>query len=256
MSDRGRELMKEYFSIESGSVKEHNENINKEFFGFKVKETMFNSRQLGLKVSANSIYGFLGAQVSGKFSLIEASMCVTSRGRELIIQASKFFEDKYDAVTVYGDTDSTMVYVPSLNNDPSKVWEMAEVMENHINGKDGRGEGIFPPPLYLEFEKAMRSLFMKKKKYAYMTYDRKGNIIKEKGSDKYELNVKGIILARRDNCQWLRDTYENCIRAIFDEKSIYDVYDIVSKAVIDCIELKYSDDNYENILSNTEQKLS
>ncbi len=253
LSDRGQELMKEYFSIENGPVKDHNENINKEFFGFKVKETMFNSRQLGLKVSANSIYGFLGAQVSGKFSLIEASMCVTSRGRELIIQASKFFEDKYGAVTVYGDTDSTMVYVPSLNNDPSKVWEMAEVMENHINGKDGRGEGIFPPPLYLEFEKAMRSLFMKKKKYAYMTYDRKGNIIKEKGSDNYELNVKGIILARRDNCQWLRDTYERCIRAIFDEKTIYDVYDIVNKAIVDCIELKYSDDNQENMKKITDQ---
>jgi len=252
LSNEGKELMKENFNVTSGLVKQYNDIIDKEFFGYKVKETMFNSRQLGLKVSANSIYGFLGAQVSGKFSLIEASMCVTSRGRELIIQASKFFEDKYGAVTVYGDTDSTMVYVPSLENDPSKVWEMAEVMENHINGKDGRGEGIFPPPLYLEFEKAMRSLFMKKKKYAYMTYDRKGNIIKEKGSDKYELNVKGIILARRDNCQWLRDTYENCMRSIFDEKTIYEVYDIIINSIVKCIELKFSDDNHENMKEITE----
>jgi len=247
LSEKGKELMKQFFEIDNGYVKDHDEIINKEFFSFKVKETMFNSRQLGLKVSANSIYGFLGAQVSGKFSLIEASMCVTSRGRELIIQSSKFFEDKYGAVTVYGDTDSTMVYVPSINNDPSKVWEMAEIMENHINGKDGRGEGIFPHPLYLEFEKAMRSLFMKKKKYAYMTYDRKGNIIKEKGSDKYELNVKGIILARRDNCLWLRETYENCIRAIFDEKTIYDVYNIIIDSIIECIELNYHDNNEQNL---------
>lgn len=253
LNDKGRDLMKEYFKVETGDVREYSQKINQEFFGYKVKETMFNSRQLGLKVSANSIYGFLGAQVTGKFSLIEGSMCVTSRGRELIIQASKFFEDKYDAITVYGDTDSTMVYVPSLENDPSKVWEMAEKMEDHINGKDGQGEGIFPAPLYLEFEKAMRSLFMKKKKYAYMTYDRKGNIIKEKGSDKYELNVKGIILARRDNCQWLRDVYENCMRAIFDEKSIYDVYDIVNKAIVACIELKYRDDNQENMKEITNQ---
>jgi DNA polymerase elongation subunit (family B) len=253
LNDKGRELMKSYFNVEIGNVKEYSERINQEFFSYKVKETMYNSRQLGLKVSANSIYGFLGAQVTGKFSLIEGSMCVTSRGRELIIQASKFFEDKYDAITVYGDTDSTMVYVPSLGNDPSKVWEMAEKMEDHINGKDGQGEGIFPPPLYLEFEKAMRSLFMKKKKYAYMTYDRKGNIIKEKGSDKYELNVKGIILARRDNCQWLRDTYEKCIRSIFDEKSIYEVYDIINKAIVDCVELKYHDDNQENMKEITNQ---
>lgn len=219
-------------------ISEHIDALEEAFFALKVKETMLNSRQLGLKVSANSLYGFLGAQVTGKFSLIEASMCVTSRGRELIIAASEFFEKHYGAVTVYGDTDSTMVYIPSLENDPSKVWEMAEVMENHINGNDGRGEGIFPKPLYLEFEKAMRALFMKKKKYAYMTYDRKGDIIKEPGTDKYELNVKGIILARRDNCEWLRETYEECIRAIFDEKSVQDVFEIIIKAIIYVVQLE------------------
>jgi len=93
---------------------------------------------------------------------------------------------------------------------------------------------------------------MKKKKYAYMTYDIKGNIIKEKGSDKYELNVKGIILARRDNCQWLRDTYENCMRSIFDEKTIYEVYDIIINSIVKCIELKFSDDNHENMKEITE----
>ena len=252
LTEDGKRLFKEIADVESGYVKDNIEKIDKEFFSYKVKESMFNSRQLGLKVSANSIFGFLGAQVSGKFSLIEASMCVTSRGRELIIQSSDFFEKHYGAVAVYGDTDSTMVYVPSLENDPSKVWEMAEKMENHINGKDGRGEGIFPAPLYLEFEKAMRALFMKKKKYAYMTYDRHGNIEKEKGSDKYELNVKGIILARRDNCKWLRDAYEDCIRAIFDEKSIYDVFDIIMKYIIQSVELKYDNDNQKNLKAITE----
>ena len=82
----------------------------------------------------------------------------TSRGRELITDASLFFEKHYNATTVYGDTDSTMVYVPELNNDPTKVWEMADVMEKKINGTkdvyDENGklvkkgeEGIFPPPL-------------------------------------------------------------------------------------------------------------
>jgi len=112
-------------------------------------------------------------------------------------------------------------------------------MENHINGKDGRDEGIFPYPLYLEFEKAMRGLFMKKKKYAYMTYDKLGNIIKEKNSDKFELNSKGIILARRDNCQWLRTAYDDCIRSIFDGKSIFEVYEQIIQNIIDVIELKF-----------------
>lgn len=240
LSDKGKELIKKITDIETGKLSDIKELVDKEFFSYKVRETMFNSRQLGLKVSANSIYGFLGAQVSGKFSLIEASMAVTSRGRELITEAALFFEKHYGAITVYGDTDSTMVNVPSLNDDPTKVWEMAEIMENHINGKDDRNEGIFPAPLYLEFEKAMRGLFMKKKKYAYMTYDSKGNIIKEKNSDKYELNSKGIILARRDNCQWLRTAYDNCIRSIFDAKTIFQVYEEIIQNIIDVIELKFN----------------
>ena len=97
------------------------------------------------------------------------------------------------------NTDSTMVYVPEINNDPTKVWEMADIMEKKINGtKDvydengklvKKGEkGIFPPPLNLEFEKAMRALFMKKKHYAYMEYDKDGSIIKEKKDTKGKEN--------------------------------------------------------------------
>ena len=80
---------------------------------------------------------------------------------------------------------------------------------------------------------------MKKKKYAYMTYDKHGDIIKEKNSDSYELNSKGIILARRDNCQWLRTAYDNCIRSIFDAKSIFEVYEQIIQNIIDVIELKF-----------------
>lgn len=232
-------------------VSNYHEKINKEFFSMKVNSVILDSRQLGLKVSANSMYGFLGAQVKGKYSLIEGSMSVTSRGRELITDASLYFEKHYGATTVYGDTDSTMVYVPGLENNKEKIWEMADEMEQSINGckeeRDAEGniireakEGIFPPPLYLEFEKAMKALFMRKKHYAYMEYDSKGEIIKEKGSDLEHLNVKGIVLARRDNCRWIRTTYETIIRAIFAGQHIREVYNIIIDAIIEVIELKFN----------------
>lgn len=245
----------------TGKILPHKEAIEKEFFSQKVDHTMYNARQLGLKVSANSIYGFTGAQANGKYSLIECSMSVTSRGRELITDSALFFEKHYNATTVYGDTDSTMVHVPSLENDPKKVWEMADVMERKINGtkdkfdEDGNlvekgEEGIFPKPLYLEFEKAMRALFMKKKHYAYMEYDEKGNIIKEKNSEKEALNVKGIVLARRDNCLWVRETYENMIRTIFREGTIEEVFDIIVDAVLQVIELKFDITNKLSIVKS------
>ena len=229
-------------------VRDYKDIIEEEFFSKKVDHTMYDARQLGLKVSANSIYGFLGAQVMGKFSLIEGSMATTSRGRELITDSSLYFEKHYNATTVYGDTDSTMVYVPEINNDPTKVWEMADIMEKKINGtKDvydengklvKKGEkGIFPPPLNLEFEKAMRALFMKKKHYAYMEYDKDGSIIKEKNSDRENLNVKGIILARRDNCNWLRVGYEKIVRGIFAGKTIEDGFDMIINMIVAVIKL-------------------
>ena len=142
-----------------------------------------------------------------------------------------------------------MVYVPSLT-DYTKIYEVADEMEKDINGhgdiKDEEGniikpakKGIFPPPLNLEFEKAMRALFMKKKHYAYMEYASDGTIIKEKNSDRENLNVKGIILARRDNCQWIRKTYENVIRTIFRAEDISVAFDIIIDAIIDVIELKF-----------------
>ena len=232
-------------------ISDHIDALLKNYEQLQVNSAVFDSRQLGLKVSANSIYGFLGAQTMGKFSLIEGSMCVTSRGRELITESAEFFGREFNATTVYGDTDSTMVYVPELNNDPKRAWEMAEIMEKRINGtpdeydQDGKlvkkgTKGIFPAPLYLEFEKAMRALFMKKKYYAYMTYDKYGNIEKEKNSDKYHLNVKGIILARRDNCKWLRDTYETVIRKIFNKCSMSEALEVIINAVIAVIRCKFN----------------
>ena len=149
------------------------------------------------------------------------------------------------------NTDSTMVYVPGLEKEKAKIWEKADEMELAINGcsekRDEAGniireakKGIFPPPLYLEFEKAMKALFMRKKHYAYMEYDNKGNIIKEKASEKYNLNVKGIPLARRDNCLWLRRTYEKIIRTIFSGASIDKVFDIIIAAILEVIELKFN----------------
>lgn len=231
-------------------ISEHIDTLLKNYEQLQVNSAVFDSRQLGLKVSANSIYGFLGAQTMGKFSLIEGSMCVTSRGRELITESAEYFGREFNATTVYGDTDSTMVYVPELNNDPKRAWEVAEIMEKKINGtpdeyKDGKlvkkgTKGIFPAPLYLEFEKAMRALFMKKKHYAYMTYDKYGNIDKEKNSDLYHLNVKGIPLARRDNCKWMRNTYERIIRKIFEKCSMREALEIIINAIIAVIRCQFN----------------
>jgi DNA polymerase elongation subunit (family B) len=63
-------------------------------------------RQLALKVSANSFFGFLGVREGGKLPCMEAAMSITAKGRELIAQVATYLHDKYNAKIVYGDSVS------------------------------------------------------------------------------------------------------------------------------------------------------
>jgi DNA polymerase delta subunit 1 len=81
-----------------------------------MKKAVLDGRQLALKVSANSVYGFTGAQV-GKLPCLEISSSVTSFGREMIEMTKAKVEERYtvqngyahDTTVVYGDTDSVMI---------------------------------------------------------------------------------------------------------------------------------------------------
>jgi len=71
---------------------------------------IYNGRQLALKVSANSVYGFTGAQV-GALPCLEVSTSTTAYGREGIERTKDFVESEYtikngykhDAKVIYGE---------------------------------------------------------------------------------------------------------------------------------------------------------
>lgn len=71
-------------------------------------------RQLALKCSANSFYGFLAVREGGKLPCIEAAMCITAKGRELITYVGEHLQKKYNAIVVAGDTDCTRAHTPIL----------------------------------------------------------------------------------------------------------------------------------------------
>lgn len=76
-----------------------------------MKKAILDGRQLALKISANSVYGFTGAQV-GKLPCLEISSSVTGFGRTMIEQTKQYVEEKYKdrgTTVIYGDTDSVMV---------------------------------------------------------------------------------------------------------------------------------------------------
>lgn len=80
----------------------------------KLQMIVLDKRQLALKVTANSFFGFLGVHNGGKMPLIEGAMSITAKGRELIGLVRQYIEEKYQGIQIYGDTDSCRGHTPIL----------------------------------------------------------------------------------------------------------------------------------------------
>jgi DNA polymerase delta subunit 1 len=174
-----------------------------------VVKAVLDGRQLAYKISANSVYGFTGAQV-GKLPCLEISSSVTAYGRTMIEQTKREVEQHYrivnnyeaDATVIYGDTDSVMVNfkVKSLERSMELGREAAEL----ISAK-------FIKPIKLEFEKVYYPyLLINKKRYAGLYFTK---------PDKYDkLDWKGIATVRRDNCTLVVDVINTCLQKLLIDK--------------------------------------
>jgi DNA polymerase delta subunit 1 len=154
--------------------------------------SLYNYRQLALKISANSIYGFTGCK-RGQLSAVEVAESTTGLGRHVIELTAKYVERTYPgAKVVYGDTDSVFVRLPEeMRSLPvSDIFPLghrwAKEVTTHI-------ASTFPFRSYieLEFEKVLSPLILwRKKRYSGLCYEE---------PDTPTLLVKGIELVRRDS---------------------------------------------------------
>ncbi|KAK4337001.1 hypothetical protein RND71_044099 [Anisodus tanguticus] len=188
--------------------KKAKDDLKKETDPFKKK--VLDGRQLALKMSANSVYGFTGAQV-GKLPCLDISQSVTAFGRLMIDQTKKAVESHYcvkngykkDAIVVYGDTDSVMIKF--------NVDTVAEAMEL---GKEAAVivTAQFAKPIKLEFEKVYCPyLLINKKRYAGLLYT---------SPEKFDkMDCKGIETVRRDNCRLVANLINTCLQKLLIEKN-------------------------------------
>uniref|UniRef100_A0A4W6BJJ0 DNA polymerase n=1 Tax=Lates calcarifer TaxID=8187 RepID=A0A4W6BJJ0_LATCA len=174
------------------------------------KKQVLDGRQLALKISANSVYGFTGAQV-GKLPCLEISQSVTGFGRQMIEQTKQLVESKYiisngyqgDAKVIYGDTDSVMVKlgVATVKDAMDIGREAAEWVSSH-----------FTPPIKLEFEKVYYPyLLINKKRYAGLYFSSSADT-----HDK--MDCKGIETVRRDNCPLVANLINTCLQRILIDR--------------------------------------
>ncbi|VUZ57732.1 unnamed protein product [Hymenolepis diminuta] len=173
------------------------------------KRSVLDGRQLALKVSANSVYGFTGAQV-GKLPCLEISGSVTAFGRQMIEETKRLVEEKFtmangyrdNAMVIYGDTDSVMCKFG--------VSTVAEAMEL---GREGAEyiSSKFLDPIKLEFEKVyFPYLLINKKRYAGLYFTK---------PDKFDkMDCKGIETVRRDNSPLVANLVNACLERILIDR--------------------------------------
>jgi len=160
--------------------------------------------------------------------------------------------------------NSVMMMLPQIKNSKEcNYWgirlaqEISGIKpgEKDCDGKvwpEGRA-GLFPPPLAMEFEKAMRLLCLKKKKYAAYFIGKDGNFKTEDITDKHGNVIgnrlmmlkKGIILARRDNNNYLRKTYTRILDLIMSRGTLDEAINILVDAIQDLLDGKVS---YEDLV--------
>lgn len=126
-----------------------------------------NGKQLAYKVTANSVYGFMGAS-KGYLPCLPVAAATTATGRRMIEQTARAVcELVPGSRVVYGDTDSVMVILElgaDARHDMGKHFEAAARVAAEITK-------TFPPPVELEFEKCYYPyLLFSKKRYSGEIY--------------------------------------------------------------------------------------
>jgi len=192
-----------------------------------MQKAVLDGRQLALKISANSVYGFTGATV-GKLPCLEISASVTAFGREMIEKTKNRVESHYsiangfehNAVVVYGDTDSVMVKFGS--SDIHAVMKMGLEAAGIVTGE-------FIRPIKLEFEKVYWPyLLINKKRYAGLYWTNPDNYDK--------MDTKGIETVRRDNCSLVRDVIDTVLHKILIDRSVEHAVEFVKNTISDLLQ--------------------
>ena len=188
------------------------ESIKQTYNNFE--QDVFDSLQLAYKITANSLYGQIGARTSSIY-LKEIAACTTATGREMIMLAKKFVEENYNADVIYGDTDSIFCKFP-LKDGSGNIVQGKDALPYAIEiGKKVEKEiaKIMPKPQKLNYEKSLYPFILfSKKRYV-------GNLY-EFDVNKYKQKSMGIVLKRRDNAQIVKKIYGGVIDIILQKQDL------------------------------------
>eukprot|EP00917_Polyrhabdina_sp_WS-2016_P027821 GHVP01059411.1.p1 GENE.GHVP01059411.1~~GHVP01059411.1.p1 ORF type:complete len:1059 (+),score=189.46 GHVP01059411.1:43-3177(+) len=193
----------------------------------EMTKRVLNGRQLALKISANSVYGFTGAASGGQLPCLEISTSITSYGRDMIDFTKARVESIFlkangyqsDATVVYGDTDSVMInfHVDTVEAAMKLGTEAAERISKE-----------FQDPIKLEFEKVFKPfLLMAKKRYAGLLWTQPENYDK--------IDYKGIETVRRDFCLLVQQLCDTVLKKILLDEDLEGAQEFTKNTIRDLL---------------------
>ena len=177
------------------------------------RKRILDERQKGLKISANSAYGFTGVE-RGYIAFWVVAAAITASGRQMIDDTRRAVEafplgGGVRASVIYGDTDSVMVLLRGLPRSEAGLrgaFDHAEVLARHVTDVVFRAY----PAIVLEAEDVAWGfqIWEMKKRYIKRIFESRDQALPV-------IVTKGVESARRDQPPVLLKVYKAVAKAMF-----------------------------------------
>ncbi len=211
-------------------------------------KNVLDQRQLGYKVTANSLYGQCGAKTS-TFYEKDIAACTTATGRKLLTYGKRIIEECYGdnicetknygkvrtrAEYIYGDTDSVFYTfnLTELDGTPIRGKKALEITIELAQQVGEISAKFLKSPHDFEYEKTfMPFCLLSKKRYVGMLYETDINKCKRK--------EMGIVLKRRDNAPIVKDIYGGIIDILMKKQNIPEAIAFLKSCLQNIVEERY-----------------
>jgi len=211
-------------------------------------KNVLDKRQIGYKLTANSLYGQCGAKTS-TFYEQDVAAATTATGRLLLTYAKRVIEEVYGdtvcqtanhglvlskAEYIYGDTDSVFFTfnLQTLEGEPIRGKKALEITIELAQEAGHLASSFLKSPHDLEYEKTfMPFCLLSKKRYVGMLYETDPNKCKRK--------EMGIVLKRRDNAPIVKDIFGGIIDILMKKQNIQEAIDFLRSCLNNIVEEKY-----------------
>ena len=185
--------------------------VNKKTTYSEFEQAVFDGLQLAYKLTANSLYGQIGARTSPIY-MKDIAASTTATGRMLLYLAKEKVEEKFEgSKIVYGDTDSIFIDF----NPPGEGREgLKQSIQMGLEAEEYIQQ-FLKAPHKLEYEKTFWPFILfSKKRYIGNKYEFKT------GENDYKETSMGIVLKRRDNADIVKHVYGGVIDILMNQKNM------------------------------------